>query len=128
MTERSTLLSICGMHSQSHPVNDALFVRLRRALHSPRHRLLLLLAVLLLGGLVVTHHIEPKGMDGMAGGICLAILGGVALLAAPARLRRPGRPRPSRSRPPRQLPLIVLLAGPRPRAGPLYLELSVLRT
>jgi hypothetical protein len=106
----------------------SVILRLRAALSRPRRRLLLVVAVLALVGLVVSHHVEPKGMDGMAGGICLAILaGGAALLVSRPRPRRVPQLRPSRSRRPRRLPLVKPSLLPRQRAGPLYLRLSVLR-
>ncbi|MBS1892830.1 MAG: hypothetical protein JST59_16165 [Actinobacteria bacterium] len=74
-----------GQAHHSPTAGDAgVVLRLRAAARGTRRRLLLLLAVLALGGLIVTHHVEPKGMDGMAGSICLAVLGGVALLGRPS--------------------------------------------
>lgn len=102
---------------------------MRAALRGPRRRLVLLLAILALGGLVASHHVEPKAMDGMAGGICLAVLaGGAALLVSRIRPRWLPRLRPLRFRRPRRLPWISPPLSAPARAGPLYLRLSVLRT
>lgn len=104
-------------------------LRLRAALRGPRRRLALLLAVLLLGGATAYHHVEPSGMDGMvSGAICLAVIGGgTALLVARVlpRWRPTSRAVPLRRR--RSIAGFVPARGVPARAGPLYLQLSVLR-
>jgi len=61
--------------------------------------------VLVLGGATVYHHIEPSGMDGMAGGvICLAVLGsGTALLLTKATAAPQATPRRPELRRPRSI-------------------------
>ena len=98
-------------------------------LRSRRRRLALLVVVLLLGSATAYHHFEPSGMDGMTGGvICLAVLGGGTALLLPEVLP-PWRPRPS-SLPvprPRSITHVLPVRSVPARAGPLYLQLSVLR-
>lgn len=101
---------------------------LRRAERRGAARWVLLAIVLILGAAVVYHHLGPAQMDGMAAGaVCLAVLGGGALIAVEALRRR--LPRPTSFEPPTPRGL----ATPRPalgvpaRAGPLYLRLAVIR-
>lgn len=104
-------------------------LRLGGALRSPRRRPVLLLAVVVLGGAVAYHHVEPSGMDGMvAGALCLAVIGGgTALLLAEVLPRwRPALRALSSARP-RPLSWIDATKASPARAGPLYLQLSVLR-
>ena len=105
-------------------------LRIRSALRPPRRRLAIVLAVLVLGGIVASHHVEPSGMDsGMAAGaVCVAVLGiGSALLAAETMPRWLPRFEPlPHSRPQRELWTSPVRGVPA-RAGPSYLELSVLR-
>lgn len=105
-------------------------LRIRSALRSPRRRLAIVLTVLLLGGIVASHHAEPSGMDsGMAAGaVCLAVLGvGTALLVAEVLPR--WSPRFEASPVPRTRRRLCSgrARGAPARAGPSYLELSVLR-
>ena len=100
----------------------------RRAEMRGARRWVLLALVLILAAAVVYHHLEPAQMDGMASGaVCLAVLGGGALIAIEALRRR--FPRPTSF----ALPTPRGLAAPRPalgvpaRAGPIYLRLAVLR-
>lgn len=89
----------------------------------------LLLTVLVLGGVVAYHHVEPSGMDDMASGaVCLAVIGGGATLLVAALLPRWLPPwRALRLSKPRATTWIVPAQTGLARAGPLYLQLSVLR-
>lgn len=70
-------------------------MKIRSAMRASRRRLSVVLILLGLGGAVAVHHAMPPGMHGMASHhICLAVLAGVAVLAAAAVAVRAGRPRP----------------------------------
>jgi hypothetical protein len=98
------------------------------ALFRGRRRIVVCLAVLVLLGAVAAHHALPSEMHGMpAAAICLAIIGGIAVIAPALAGRGQGHTRTSE--PAGQL-VSLLVPEPRSvpaRAGPLFLSLSVLR-
>jgi hypothetical protein len=101
-------------------------MRVRAWTRRPARRLAILLAVLVVGGAVASHHAMP-GMPAIgAAATCLAVLGSavvaVGLIAPQRRLAL----RASDHR----APALRFVAAPRgvpARAGPVYLELLVLR-
>lgn len=104
-------------------------LRLRMSLRRSRRRLVVVLALLALGGAVAVHHAMPD-MHSMPGHtICLAVLAGAALLAVGISAARDGRP--VLPRPLLRLALrSLVIPAPRTvpaRAGPIYLRLGVLR-
>lgn len=104
-------------------------IQLRAVLRTPRRRVLLLLAVLILGSAVFYHHAEPTDMDGMVGGaLCLAVLGGgTALVISGASRRWLPELRALPPLRPKSLVRPLTLRSVPARAGPLFLRLSVLR-
>jgi hypothetical protein len=91
----------------------------------PARRLAILLAVLVVGGAVAAHHAIPEMTAMGAAATCLAVLGSAVVavgLMAPRRRLAAAPDQPA--------PVLRFVAAPRgvpARAGPVYLELLVLR-
>jgi hypothetical protein len=96
-----------------------------RTIRSARHRLAVVLVILVVVGAVVAHHAMPE-MSGMAATVmCLAVLAVAVTVSAVGALRRPTwRPLLAVALP---HPAIVRVCGVPARAGPLHLVLLVLR-
>lgn len=104
-------------------------VALRGLLRSSRRRLTVALDLLGLAGAVGVHHEMPMDMHAMPGHtVCLALLGGAALMVAGVALATACAPRPrvAELRTPRTHSGTWCRAAPA-RAGPLHISLAVLR-